>query len=115
MAHEEAEELITDELFVALTRPATVVGVPYMAAVFEVMLTFVLFIGTGYLRALFLLPAMHIVLYAITATDPGRLSSFFLGARTLLVSPNTLFWRATSFAPQRAKAPRKEGEGFLGV
>jgi len=106
--------LISDELFVALTRPATIFGAPYIAVVLEVVVVAILFIATGMLRFWLLLPILHGVLYAITATDHGKLESLFLGARTLLISPNNLFWKAASFSPARVRSPQKD-DGFLGV
>lgn len=112
---DNASTLAQDELFVGLTRPAMIMGVPYMAAVMEMMITFTLFIGSGYLRALLVLPLAHGVLYAITATDPGRLHSLFMGAQTLLVSRNTRFWKAVSVAPMRTHSPKSDRDGFLGI
>jgi len=41
-------------------------------------------------------------------------TALFLGARTLLISPNNLFWKAASFSPARVRSPQKD-DGFLGV
>jgi len=111
---QDSEGIINDELFVALTRPATIFGAPYIAVVFEMVVVAILFIGSGMLRFWLLLPVLHGVLYAITATDHGKLQSLFLGARTLLISPNNLFWKAASFSPARVRNPQKD-DGFLGV
>lgn len=110
---QQEEGLISDELFVALTRPATIFGAPYIAVVVEVVFVAIIFIGTGMLRFWLLLPILHGVLYAITATDHGKLESLFLGARTLLVSPNNMFWKAASYSPARVRSARDDG--FLGI
>lgn len=109
----QEDGLISDELFVALTRPATIFGAPYIAVVVEVMFVAILFIGSGMLRFWLLLPVLHSILYAITATDHGKLESLYLGARTLLVSPNNFFWKAASYSPARLRSPKEDG--FLGV
>jgi len=113
-AQRDEEGLISDELFIALTRPATIMGAPYIAVVFEVVIVAILFIGSGMLRFWLLLPLIHGVLYAITATDHGKLESLFLGARTLLSTPNRPFWKAASFSPARVRNPRGD-DGYLGI
>lgn len=94
-----AHDVVTDELFVGLTRPATVWGVPYSAFVIEFMATTLVFLAVGKPLYLLLAVPIHAVLYAISAHDPRAFDALFVGLKTLGRSRNTRFWGAASFAP----------------
>lgn len=107
---EDAErevELEVDDLFVGLTRPATVLGVHFTAFVGEIIVVGCIFLAIGNPLWLLLFAPTHALLYLISATDPGRFDSL---TKYVLVNGrclNRFFWKAASFAPQgNAALPR---------
>ena len=99
---EEAEkvvELEVDELFVGLTRPATVFGVHFTAFVVEMIVVGCVFLAIGNPIWLLLFIPTHSFLYLLSASDPGRFDSLtkygLLNGRCL----HRMFWKATSFSP----------------
>ena len=93
----------TDPLFVGLTRPATVWGIPYFAFVIEIMTTTLIFLAIGNPLYLMLAAPIHAVLYLISANDPGVFGSIFLWMKTIGRCRNTRFWGAASFSPLATK------------
>ena len=73
-----ASDVYTDVLFVGLTRPATMLGIPLTAFVIEFMATGNIFLAVGNPLYLLLALPIHAVLYLISANDPGAFSSFDL-------------------------------------
>lgn len=98
-----AQDVYTDPLFVGLTRPATMWGVPYHAFVVEFMATTLIFLAVGNPLYLLLAAPIHGVLYLITANDPGAISSIFMWMQTIGRCRNTRFWGAASFSPLSTK------------
>jgi type IV secretion system protein VirB3 len=98
-----AQDVYTDELFVGLTRPATVWGIPYTAFVINFMVTATVFLAVGNPLYLLLAAPIHGVLYAISANDPGAFEAIFIWVKTLGRCRNTRFWGAASFAPATHK------------
>jgi type IV secretion system protein VirB3 len=98
-----AQDLHTDELFVGLTRPTTVWGVPYTAFVIEFMSTALIFLAVG--NPLYLLVAVpiHAVLYAVTANNPKAFDGLLMWVKTLGRCRNSKFWGAASFSPVNLK------------
>jgi type IV secretion system protein VirB3 len=96
---EGAEDIYTDELFVGLTRPAIMLGIPLTAFVIEFMATAMIFLAAGNPLYLLLAVPIHAVLYAISAHDPGAFDAIFMWIKTLGRSRNSRFWGAASFAP----------------
>ena len=92
-------QLYVDTLFIGLTRPATVLGIPYAAFVIEFMIAAILFLAVG--NPLYLLTAIpvHAVLYLISATDPGIFASLYVWIQTCGRCRNSRFWGAVSFSP----------------
>lgn len=93
------EELISDTLFVGMTRPTTIWGVPYGAFLAEAMLTVYIFLGSGNPLLLGVFAPMHAILYIISANDPGIFDSIRVWAITFLRCRNRDFWGAASFSP----------------
>lgn len=93
------QDVHVDPLFVGLTRPATMWGVPYHAFVVEFMATTLIFLAIG--NPLYLLVAVpiHGILYLITATDPGAIGSLFMWTKTFGRCRNSAFWGGASFSP----------------
>lgn len=96
---EKSNEIHQDLLFVALTRVPTILGVPYVAFVLELVFASLANVLTGNpLYALIVLP-MHAVLYAISVRDPGIFSEIEVWTRTIGRCLNKGFWGAASFSP----------------
>jgi type IV secretion system protein VirB3 len=98
------EELISEPLFVGLTRPATLLGIPYMACVLNVMAVAVIFLAFGNPLFISFAVPIHGILYAISADDPGRFNAIYVWTITVGVCQNRFFWMAASFSP----LPKKE-------
>ena len=98
-----AQDVYTDPLFVGLTRPATMWGIPYMAFVIEFMATTIVFLAVGDPFYLLLAVPIHGVLYLISANNPGVFSSILLWMNTNGRCRNSGFWGAASFSPLPTK------------
>jgi len=96
---EGAQDVYTDPLFVGLTRPATMWGIPYAAFVAEFMATTLIFLAVGNPLYLLLVLPVHGVLYLISAHDPGVFGSIIVWMKTVGRCRNTRFWGAASFSP----------------
>lgn len=92
-----------DPLFVGMTRPATVWGVPYTAVAIESMLVAIIFLAVGNPLYLLLVLPMHGVLYLVAATDPGVFDTMQLWMQTSAKCLNRRFWGAATFAPGKVK------------
>lgn len=93
----------TDPLFVGMTRPATIGGVPYVAFWIEYMVTCIIFLAVGDPFYLLIAAPIHSVLYLISAHDPGVFSSMAIWIMTKGRCRNTRFWGAASFTPLPTK------------
>lgn len=94
-----AQDIHTDVLFVGLTRPATMWGVPYMAFVIGFMVTVLVFLAVGNPLYLLLYAPIHAIMYLVCANDPGAFDSIFAWMKTIARCRNTRFWGAASFSP----------------
>jgi len=97
------QDVYTDPLFVGLTRPATMWGVPYLAFVAEFMAVVLIFLGVGNPLYLLLAAPIHGILYLISANDPGIFHSIYIWTQTTGRCRNTRFWGAASFSPLATK------------
>lgn len=95
--------LVVDELFVGLTRPATIWGIPYTAAVIEVMAVAIVFLMIGNPLYLAIAIPIHAVLYAISANNATAFDSLFMWTKTAGRCRNSTFWNAVSFSPLRCR------------
>jgi len=100
---ESAQDLTTDELFVGLTRPATMWGIPYSAFVLEFLATAVIFLAIGNPLWLLMAVPIHGILFVVSASDPAIFSSLFIWMKTIGRCRNSLFWGAASFSPLQLK------------
>lgn len=107
--NEKSVQLEMDELFVGLTRPATVAGVHFNAFVGEMLVVGIVFLAIGNPLWLLLFIPLHSLLYLLSANDPGRFDSI---SKYVLVNGrclNRLFWKSTSFSPLKHTAlPRSK-------
>jgi len=99
----DSEDVYTDPLFVGLTRPTTILGIPYTAFVFEFMGTTLIFLAVGNPLYLLLGAPIHAILYLISGQDPRMFDSIFMWLKTMGRSRNTRFWGAASFSPLPTK------------
>lgn len=95
----DVEDVYSDPLFVGLTRPATMFGIPYMAFVVEFMVVVIVFLGIGNPLYLLLAAPVHGILYLISAHDPGVFAGMAVWAKTNSRCTNKAFWGAVSFSP----------------
>ncbi len=98
-----SQDVYTDPLFVGLTRPATVLGIPYVAFIVEIMVTTIIFLAVGNPLYMLLALPIHGVLYLISAHDPGAFNSILMWMKTIGRCMNTRFWGAASFSPLSVK------------
>jgi type IV secretion system protein VirB3 len=99
----EQEDVITDDLFVGLTRPATIAGIPYHAFVAEMMVTALIFLAVGNPLYLLLAAPVHAILYLISSSNPRVFSEIAIWMTVNSRCLNSRFWGATSFSPRRTK------------
>lgn len=107
MENSDDDLIVVDALFVGMTRPATVLGVPYSAVVVEGILVAIIFLAANNPLYLLLALPIHAVLYLIGAADPGIFSAIFTWAKTSARCLNSGFWGAASFSPLSTKKWRK--------
>ena len=100
-------DITVDPLFVGLTRPATMWGVPYHAFVVEFMISTLVFLAVGNPLYLLIVVPIHGILYLVTANDPGAFGSIILWMKTIGRCRNSRFWGAASFSPLPTKKWRK--------
>lgn len=98
-----APDVHTDVLFVGLTRPATMLGIPLSAFVIEFMATGIIFLAVGNPLYLLLALPIHGVLFLVSANDPGVFASIYMWMKTTGRCRNTRFWGAASFSPLPVK------------
>jgi type IV secretion system protein VirB3 len=96
---DSAQDVQTDVLFVGLTRPATVAGIPYVAFVVEVMAVALVFLAVGHPFCLALAVPVHAALYLISANDPGAFDAIYMWLKTFGRCRNARAWGAASFSP----------------
>lgn len=104
---EVATDIVVDPLFVGLTRPAVVLGIPYHAFVIEFMAAALVFLAAGNLFYLLIALPLHAVLYLVSANDPGAFGGYFLWLKTVAPCRNRQFWGAASFSPVSTRKWRK--------
>ena len=96
---DDTADVRTDELFIALTRPPTIFGVPYGAAVLEGIIVVTAFLAVGNPIYLLLAAPIHGLLYAVAAADPRIFEALFLWLKTVGRCRNAGLWGAASFSP----------------
>lgn len=90
-----------DTLAVGLTRPSTVLGVPYGAAILNVLISVEALALTENLLWLLMCIPVHGICYLITLKDPRTFELLALWARTTLGTQITSrwYWSASSYSP----------------
>jgi type IV secretion system protein VirB3 len=96
--------VVVDPLFVGLTRPATIFGIPYEAFVAEFVLVAIVFLAVGDIVYLLLIVPLHGVLYLVGGQDHAAFGSLLVWTKTKGRCANTRFWGgAASFSPLASK------------
>lgn len=90
-----------DPLAVALTRPSTILGVPYEACVINVLVSVEALSLTENLLWLLMCIPVHGICYLITLNDPRTFELLMLYARTKLgtLIASRCYWSASSYGP----------------
>lgn len=100
-----------DTLAVGLTRPSTILGVPYGAAVLNLLVSVEALALTENLLWLLMCIPVHGICYLITLKDPRTFELLALWARTTLSTliASRWYWSASSYSPLRFR----EHPGFF--
>jgi type IV secretion system protein VirB3 len=90
-----------DKLAVGLTRPSTILGVPYGAAVLNLMVSVEALSLTENLLWLLMCIPIHGICYLITLNDPRSFELIALWSRTTLgtLIASRWYWSASSYSP----------------
>ena len=100
----DQETVTVDPLFVGLTRPATIMGVPYEAFVIELVVVSIIFLGVGDPFYMLLLVPFHAVLYLVSAQNQNAFGAIMIWLMTKGRCKNSRFWGgAASFSPLATK------------
>ena len=105
MAHPSSNEpngieaIVFDPLVLGLTRPPTVAGVPYVAALVNVVVTMIVFIAFADLWLLLVAVPIHLVLMFCALVDLRFLDILQVLAARCPRSMNRSLWGAQSYAP----------------
>lgn len=99
----DQEDVMTDDLFVGLTRPATMWGIPYHAFIVEFMVTTLVFLAVGNPLYLLLAAPIHGVLYLISSSNPRVFGEIAIWMAVNSRCVNSRFWGAPSFSPRNTR------------
>jgi type IV secretion system protein VirB3 len=91
--------LVEDPLFLACTRPATVLGVPMEAMGLNVILSATIFLAANSPRYLLIAPVLHLVFRAICKHDPHAFRVIWQFIETKARARNTALWGGSSATP----------------
>lgn len=106
------EGIDVDVLAVGLTRPSTILGVPYGAVMLNLLVSVEALSLTENLLWLLMCIPVHGICYLITQKDPRTFELLALWARTTLSTlvASRWYWSASSYSPLSFR----ERHGFLG-
>jgi type IV secretion system protein VirB3 len=95
-----------DPLAVGLTRPSTVLGVPYGAAILNLLISVEALSLTENLFWLLMCIPVHGICYLITLKDPRTFELLAMWARTTLgtLIASRWYWSASSYSPLTFRA-----------
>jgi type IV secretion system protein VirB3 len=97
------KDIYTDPLFVGLTRPTTMWGIPDTAFIIEFVVTVLIFLAVDNPLYLLLAIPIHAALYLMSANNPIIFSSIGIWMKTNGRCRNLQFWNAVSFSPLPVK------------
>lgn len=93
------ERLTEDILFLACTRPATVLGVPMEAVGLNLLVSAVAFLAADSMLYLLIAPGLHLVFQAVCRSDPNAFRVLYLHLETRGRARNTQAWGGSSATP----------------
>lgn len=98
---DDDEGIEVDTLAVGLTRPSTVLGVPYGAVILNLLVSVEALSLTSNLMWLLMCIPVHGICYLITLKDPRTFELLALWARTTLgtLFTSRWYWSASSYSP----------------
>lgn len=91
--------LQVDPLFVGVTRPTMIAGVPYEALIVNGLITSVAFMGTGSLLYLLVFVPLHAVSYLLCKAEPRMFELLFLWVKTKGKCLNRGYWGCSCYSP----------------
>ena len=95
----EPETLDIDPLFLGLTRPTMVRGVTYTFFFTNMMLTMMVFVGTGSLLTLLVGVPVHLAGYALYLKDPRLFDIWWVRLTKASRVHNYAYWGTNSYSP----------------
>jgi type IV secretion system protein VirB3 len=103
---DENDGIEVDTLAVALTRPSTVLGVPYGAVILNLLVAVEALSLTNNLLWLLMCVPVHGICYLITLNDPRTFELLGLWARTTLgtLITSRWYWSASTYSPLSFRA-----------
>lgn len=108
------EPLVDDTLFLALTRPAMLWGVPLEGAVWIILLGIFGLLATGNpIYGLALSGGLFFAARLVARQDYNQFRVLSLWMRTKGLPPNGRFWKGSSFGP--LASPIMKRKGFANV
>ena len=99
MSEPVCESLAADPVFLGMTRPPVVWGVPFRAVVLNGVLTTLAFLAMNDLRGFLVFLPVHAVSYLLCLRDVRIFDLLFVRAAMTPPVPNARFWAAKSYAP----------------
>ncbi len=99
----DEQDICSDTLFVAMTRSATMLGIPVTAIVFEAGATVIVFLATKNPLYLLAVLPIHGIVRLMTAENPWIFAEIRSWAITSRNCINRSFWGAASFSPLSTK------------
>lgn len=93
------EPVAVDPVFLGMTRPPMVWGVPYGSFVFNFLFTTAAFVIQGSLLMFLVAIPIHAVAYLLALKDPRIFDLILVRARARKACPNRSFWGAVSYSP----------------
>ena len=90
---------VQDPLVLGLSRPPTIMGVPYAAALLNAVLTMTVFIAFSNLFLLLIAVPIHLILVVLSLIDVRFLDIATVVASKCPRSMNRAYWGSQSYAP----------------
>ena len=99
MSEPVCEQVAADPVFLGMTRPPMVWGVPFRAFVLNGVLTTLAFLAWNDLRGFLLFLPVHAVAYLLCLGDARIFDLLFTRAAMTPPVPNARLWGAKSYGP----------------
>jgi type IV secretion system protein VirB3 len=99
MSDASRESLAVDPVYLGMTRPPMIWGVPFRSFVLNGVVTTIAFLAWNDLRGFLLFLPVHALSYLLCLRDPRIFDLLFVRAATTPPVPNASFWKAKSYTP----------------